>query len=296
MSASIDAYRIFYHVATCGSFTVAAHILHNSQPNLTRIINQLESELDCRLFIRSNKGVALTSEGEVFYMHIREAMLHIECAENELKKHRSMQNGQITIATSEAALRSVLLPALQEYRQAYPGIQVNIHSMTTAGAVESLKQRLADFAVVTKPLTKEASLSVEELDRFRDILIVPRSMEVNAKEAVSLQQISDWPFISMHRNSVSHEMIQAFFAEEHLLFQPSTYVSSLSQIAPMVANGLGAAFVPEFMAREHLERGEIVEIALNRNPPSHAICVITSVDRQLNTACKAFLEKLHSLA
>ena len=45
MAASYESYRIFYHVATCESFTMAARILHNSQPNITRIINRLEQEL-----------------------------------------------------------------------------------------------------------------------------------------------------------------------------------------------------------------------------------------------------------
>ena len=50
MSVSYDYYRIFYYVAKYGSFTRAASILMNSQPNITRTIANLEKELDCRLF------------------------------------------------------------------------------------------------------------------------------------------------------------------------------------------------------------------------------------------------------
>ena len=62
--ANYDYYRIFYYVAQYQSFTKAAEMLRNNQPNITRYINNLESELGCKLFIRSNRGVKLTPEGE----------------------------------------------------------------------------------------------------------------------------------------------------------------------------------------------------------------------------------------
>ena len=57
MNITYDYYRIFYFVAKYQSFTKAAEMLRNNQPNITRYINNLESELGCKLFIRSNRGV-----------------------------------------------------------------------------------------------------------------------------------------------------------------------------------------------------------------------------------------------
>ena len=72
MYISYDYYRIFYYVAKCGSFTQAAKILMSNQPNLTRAIKSLESELGCTLFERSNKGVRLTEDGEKLYENIKD--------------------------------------------------------------------------------------------------------------------------------------------------------------------------------------------------------------------------------
>ena len=59
MSASFDYYRTFYYVAKYKNFTRAATMLLSSQPSVTRSIQNLESELGCRLFIRSRHGVCL---------------------------------------------------------------------------------------------------------------------------------------------------------------------------------------------------------------------------------------------
>ena len=64
--STYDYYRIFYHVAQQHSFTKAAEVLHNNQPNITRCMNNLETELGCHLFVRSNRGVSLTPEGRSF--------------------------------------------------------------------------------------------------------------------------------------------------------------------------------------------------------------------------------------
>lgn len=64
MEITYDYYRIFYYVATYQSFSKAAKILMSNQPNITRFINNLENQLGCKLFVRSNRGVQLTRKEE----------------------------------------------------------------------------------------------------------------------------------------------------------------------------------------------------------------------------------------
>lgn len=292
MTASYEAYRVFYHVATCESFTMAARILHNSQPNITRIMGQLEQELGCRLFIRSNKGITLTHEGEILFAHVQEAVQHIACAETELKNTAHLHNGQITVAASEAALRGVLLPALRSYRQDFPGVQINVRSMTSEEAIFQMQHNLADLAVVTKPLYESAALRIEALATFPDALVVPAAAALEPDAVYTLEQIADWPFIAMHRKSVSYEMLCGYFAAHGLLFHPTTFVSAMSQIVPMVCSGLGAAFLPEFMAAEQLRTGEILRIRLDDRPPSHTVCMISLANQPVSAACRELMNRL----
>ena len=70
MNISYDSYRIFYYAAKYRSFSQAAAALYNNQPNVTRMIRRLESELGCALFFRSPQGVRLTPAGEKLYAPI----------------------------------------------------------------------------------------------------------------------------------------------------------------------------------------------------------------------------------
>ena len=84
MNISYDSYRVFYYAAKFRSFSQAAAALYSNQPNVTRMIRKLESELGCALFFRSPQGVRLTPEGEKLYTHIAVAFESIEAGEEEV--------------------------------------------------------------------------------------------------------------------------------------------------------------------------------------------------------------------
>ena len=70
MNVNFEYYKIFYYVARYCNFTKPAHALHNSQPNITRAMNALEQEIQCTLFVRTNRGVQLTPEGQQLYVRV----------------------------------------------------------------------------------------------------------------------------------------------------------------------------------------------------------------------------------
>ena len=99
MNSNWEYYKIFYYVGKHGSFTQAARFLHNNQPNITRVINMLESDLGCRLFVRSQKGVTLTPDAagtEVRY-EADTLMLSVGLLpENELSRAAGIELSPIT--------------------------------------------------------------------------------------------------------------------------------------------------------------------------------------------------------
>ena len=78
MINNLEAYKVFYYVAKCGSVTKAAGELSISQPAVSQAIKQLENTLDAALFHRAAKGVRLTSEGELLYSYVAKGYEQIE--------------------------------------------------------------------------------------------------------------------------------------------------------------------------------------------------------------------------
>ena len=118
-----DYYRIFYYVAQYKSFTKAARALHNNQPNITRCMNNLEQELKCTLFLRSNKGIALTPEGRQLYEHVALAFEQLSIGEEEIRQNGELEHGLVSIGASENALRLILLEKLELFSSGSTGTE-----------------------------------------------------------------------------------------------------------------------------------------------------------------------------
>ena len=158
MNVNMDYYRIFYYVAKYGNFTKAARTLGNSQPNVTRAMNCLEQQLQCSLFIRTNRGVQLTSEGERLYVRVSAAMTQLFAAEEELGDSGGLSRGSISIGATETALNIFLLEKLKSFHMEYPGIRLKLYNHSTPQAVEAVKSGKIEFAVVTTPVEMKPPL------------------------------------------------------------------------------------------------------------------------------------------
>ena len=125
MNVNFEYYKIFFYVAKYHNFTKAAHVLGNSQPNVTRAMNCLEQQINTLLFVRTNRGVELTPEGEKLYIRVSAAMAQIFEAEEELSDSMSLSHGSISIGASETALNIFLLDKLKSFHMMYQGIRIN---------------------------------------------------------------------------------------------------------------------------------------------------------------------------
>ena len=288
MYIAYDYYRIFYYVAKYGNVTQAARVLLNNQPNLTRAVKTLESELGCPLFIRSNRGMKLTPEGERLLRHIRIAIENIEAGEAEIIESRNLERGSVFVAASEVALHCVLLPVLKKYRSLYPGIRLKISNHSTPQAIDAIKNGFADIAVVTTPTLPSAMLEEITVRKFREVAVCSSAFSELWGRKVSFEELLSYPLISLGTQTKSYELYSEFFAGEGLRYQPETEAATADQIVPMVKADLGIGFVPE----EFLEGIEGVSVIETENPlPEREIRVVKRREQPLGIAAKE-MEKL----
>ena len=287
MYISYDYYRVFYYVAKYGNITQAAKLMLNSQPNLTRTIKNLEAELGCALFSRSNQGMKLTPEGKRLYEHIKIAYEHIEMGEAEITDSRSLRSGSVYVAASEVALRCLLLPVLKKYRLRYPGIHIRISNHSTPQAIAALKGGTADIAVVTTPTVRSASLAERVIRPVNEVAVCSPYFSSLANRQVSLSQLTNFPLISLGEDTKSFEFYSGFFSSHGLAYRPDIEAFTADQILPMVAADLGVGFVPE----EFLQSEDVNIIDLKEKIPERNIVLIKRKEQPLSVAAKE-LERL----
>lgn len=283
MYISYDYYRVFYYVAKYGNVSQAAKLLLNNQPNLTRTIRNLESELGCPLFSRTNRGMKLTPEGERLYAHVRIAFEHIEAGEAELTEARNLQTGTVYIAASEVALRCLLLPVLKQYRLLYPGVHIRISNHSTPQAIAALKDGAADIAVVTTPTVHSASLAETVIRPIQEVAVCSSAFPALTDRPVALSEPLDYPIISLGPDTKSFAFYSDFFTGHSLPFHPAIEAFTADQILPMVEADLGIGFVPnELLTPE----SRVCRIDLKAQIPERQVVLIKRKGQPLSVAAR----------
>ena len=287
-----EYYKIFYYVAKYQNFTKAARVLGNNQPNITHSMNRLESQLNCVLFIRSNRGVTLTPEGEMLYSRIASAAVQIQDAEEELSASATLEHGTISISATETALNIYLSKKLRDFHTEYPGIRLRISNHSTPQAVQAVKNGEVDFAIVSTPAEIESGLKMVELKPFYEVLVGGRTFTALASQSLTLKELRSYPLISLSDESVTRSLYRQFFLDHGAVLKPDTEAATTDQMLTLVKSELGLAFVPEPMARDSLERGELVQLHLQEIIPTRSICLVYDRHRPLNTAARKFQQML----
>ena len=287
-----EYYKIFYYVAKYQNFTKAARVLGNNQPNITHSMNRLESQLNCVLFIRSNRGVTLTPEGEMLYSRIASAAVQIQDAEEELSASATLEHGTISISATETALNIYLSKKLRDFHTEYPGIRLRISNHSTPQAVQAVKNGEVDFAIVSTPAEIESGLKMVELKSFYEVLVGGRTFTALASQSLTLKELRSYPLISLSDESVTRSLYRQFFLDHGAVLKPDTEAATTDQMLTLVKSELGLAFVPEPMARDGLERGELVQLHLQEIIPTRSICLVYDRHRPLNTAARKFQQML----
>lgn len=292
MYVTWDYYKVFYYVAKYQNFTKAARVLGSNQPNVTHTMNRLEEQLGCVLFIRSNRGVTLTPEGELLYARISSAAVQIQEAEEELSASATLEHGSISISATETALNIYLSDKLRAFHEDFPRIRLRISNHSTPQAVQAVRNGEVDFAVVSTPTEVDAPLNMVELEPFREILVGGRTFTALASQTLSLKELSAYPLISLSEESMTRAFYRQFFLEHDAVLRPDTEAATTDQMLTLVRSELGLAFVPEPMTRNALKAREIVQLTLREEIPARSVCLVYDRHRPLNTAARAFRERL----
>ena len=290
MNINYDYYRVFYYVAKYKSFTAAARVLLNNQPNITRMMKKLEEELGCPLFVRQRYGVSLTLEGEKLYSHISAAFEHIFAGEQEIARDRGLETGTVTVASSEIALHCALLSVLKEYRRLYSGIKIKISNHSTPQALKTLKEGLADFAIVTGPFDLPANISAEVIRSIKEVAICSKEYGIEEGQVLSNNQIGEYPIIGLEENTSSFRFYNEYFNSFGITYRVDVEAATADQILPMVRSDLGIGFVPsDFLKKEDMEN--LVVLTLEQDVPNRNIYLLKRKDISLSAAAYE-LEKM----
>ena len=294
MDINFEYYKIFYFVAKYRNMTKAAAALGSNQPNVSRIIKLLESQLNCRLFIREARGIRLTQEGELLYSHAESAYQLLKNAQDEITRKDSPNCGTAEIGATATALSLFLLHILHDFRLQYPAIKIKIHNHTTPEILKQLTGGRLDFAAITSPFELPPNyLSVKVLD-FMEMLVGGTQYKHLCQNPLALTEFPKYPWIGLGRETATYHLYKDFFAKHKIDIEPDMEVETSSLMLPMIENNLGIGFIPESLAAPLLKEKKLVKIRIDCDMPMHSIHIVCDRKKSKNPAADTLYKYITS--
>ena len=190
--------RYFITVATELHFGHAAKKLRIAQPPLSKQIQDLEKELGFELFTRSKRSIALTPAGQAFLIEVNQIFQQLDRAIDIGSKTSRGELGQISIGFVGSATYNILPVMLQQFRDRYPDVQIELHELTTDRQLIWLREGRIDIGLIRPPIA-EPDLASQVIFQESLVVAVPNNHHLATAESIELSALAAEPFILFPR-------------------------------------------------------------------------------------------------
>lgn len=256
MRLTLDALETLSTIAEAGSFARAAERLHRVPSALTYTVNKIESDLGVAIFDRSGKRPELTAAGRELIQQGRELLRQAESLETRVKRVAQGWEPQLTIAVDEVLPLARLFPFVSEFDALVCGTRIRFTQEVLTGTWDALIDRRADLAVAA-PGNPPAGFDLESRD-IGDVpfvyAVAPIHPLAEAEEPIPARLMARYRAVvaadSSRRLPVGTRGVQS---NQDMLIVPTLAAKLEAQLL-----GLGAGFLPEYLARPEVERGRLL--------------------------------------
>jgi DNA-binding transcriptional LysR family regulator len=249
---SLTSLRIFLSAAKQLNFSRSAEDLHLTQSAVSKHVQALEARLGIALFKRTSSGLRLTHAGALYFEQIGAALRLIDEADAQV----SHPNARVAlnIAVSPSFAHFCLIPRLQGFYDAHPGVRINIRPrlLYTREKVERFD---AEIQLHTGHIS---GMSTRYLCGREMSLVVAPALQAR-RPVKTIEDLANVPLLMRAQRGYGWEEWKAQMAP--LWPGPTADApeyEGFSVLFPAALHGLGAAIVPLCMAADHIEAGELL--------------------------------------
>ena len=268
-----DALAMMDTIARTGSFAAAARELGRVPSALTYSVRQLEDALDVLLFDRSSRQAQLTAAGQELLFEGRRLLQEMDAVANRVRRVASGWETELTISVDDVLSMPTIFELVQAFcelrepgqgaaERSGPATRLRLRSDVLAGTWEALTSGQADLAIGV-PGEYSQSVGIEQ----RVLGELPFVFCVAPHHALALAEapLVDAQLVHHRAIAVADTAQRATPITVNLLpGQDVLTVPSLRAKLEAQLRGLGCGFLPEPMARPHLEAGRLVAKSTSR--------------------------------
>ena len=252
-----EALGLIDAVSRTGSMAAAAREMGVVPSALTYRIRRVEDALDVLLFDRSSRQAKLTEAGKELLREGNRVLNELDAIANRVKRVATGWEPQLTLAVDSIVSRSTIMELCEAFFALNPPTRLKLREEALSGTLQALTSGQADLAigVALEPGTRP-DLHSKVLGNTKFVYAVAPHHPL----AKAAEPITDSMMLA-HRVVAVADSVQRGNGMTIGLLGGQDVFTVPGMLAKLDAQmrGLGAGFLPEYMARPHITAGRLVE-------------------------------------
>lgn len=294
----LTAMQTFVRVVESGSFSAVAREQQATQSAISKQVAALERALGARLLSRTTRSLALTEEGERYFQQARRLVAEIAEAESSLRQGEQQLTGWLRVAASVGFGRLKLLPLVQSFLAAHPGVKIDLR--LNDGFIDLVEQGI-DVAVRIGELA-DSSLVARRIGTTQRAVVASRTYLRALPRAQGVPRSPDE--LQLHNcivyTELSTQNAWTFTAGPGAPKPPGTQVTVRAQgnlqtnssevVRAAVIAGMGVGLSPTWLFEDEIRRGEVQVLLPDWPAPSLPVHLISPSQRRHSAKVQAFAD------
>jgi DNA-binding transcriptional LysR family regulator len=276
----------------------AAEAAGMTQPAASKLLREIETGLDVKLFERHARGVAPTWYGEILVRHARLALMEISLAHEEIAALKAGLSGKAAIGTVLNPGTNLVPMAVARVKQQHPAILISVDIDFSKPLVQRLLQGQLDM-LVARVLDSHGAeaLSFEPLANERHAAIARRHHPLAGRPGLRLEDLVSQPWILPAPGSlVRDELVSVFLQRGLPLPNNVVQTSSLPVITSLLRTTDMIAPLPEECVQPYCESGELTVLVEDLGLEIGSFGIIVRREHKLSPGAQIMLTTLRETA
>lgn len=253
--------RTILALRDAGSLVEAAERLFLTQSALSHQLKDLENRLGCSLFVRKTRPVRFTSVGERLLKLAEEILPQFDGAMNDVTRLIGGDSGRLYMAIECHSCFEWLLPAINEYRESWPDVELDVSSGFHFEPLPALVRGDLDLVITADPI-RDLELTYMPLFGYEAVLAVATDHPLAKMPCVNATDLAEETLITYPVDRSRLDIFSSFL--EPAGVEPSAIRTAelTTMMIQLVASGRGVVCLPNWALHEHVEKNYVVAKSL----------------------------------
>ncbi|WP_068113653.1 LysR family transcriptional regulator [Tropicimonas marinistellae] len=269
--------RTIKTIHEAGGLARAAEILNITQSALSHQVKGLEEQAGMELFVRRSKPLKLSAAGLRMLRAAERILPEVVALEEEFRGLRAGKSGRLHIAIECHACFEWLFPVLEEFRKAWPDVDVDIRPGLAFDALPALRKEEVD-AVISSDPEEIDGVSFNPLFDYSPVFVASSRHPLAAKDFIDAEDFRNELLITYPVERSKLDVFSQLLMPQKVEPRAVRQVELTAVILLLVASNRGVAVLPDWVVREVRYNSDYVTRPLTESGMTRRLFAATRTD------------------